>query len=385
MKIQSTLSVLTALTASICCIMPVLAMTTGTASLLGSFHWTEPLRPYFVSASFLILGFAWFKALKPKPKDDCGCQTKESFFQSKSFLGIVTVVSALLISFPAYSAFLLKDYTSFADQDQDQTSKVELPVKGMTCTSCEIHIETTLKKLPGVRAVKASYADSNAKIEFDPGKVTRDQLVAAINESGYTVGAATSVLAEHKENCTKETCEVPLADLPKEKSKSLATLKDMNQLRDAFNNQDKSVKFVAILSSTCKWCIQGAKSIEAAIVQKMKDKNIGVIIVWTNMLKSDDQTTALYAASLFEGKSVTQFFDGENKFGDIVARTINPKGEKAWDIYLFFDGETQWTHKLPRPFEYVHQLGPTSEWVDRTKYYCGEKLTQRLGDITSSL
>ena len=162
-------------------------------------------------------------------------------------------------------------------------------------------------------------------------------------------------------------------------------LKDMSQLRNAFNGQKKSVKFVAILSSTCKWCIQGAESIEQSIIQKMEDKDIGVIIVWTNMLKSDDQVSALYAASLFDGKGVTQFFDGDNKFGDMVAKTINPKGEDAWDIYLFFDGDAQWTQKLPRPFEYVHQLGTSSEWVDRTKYFCGEKLTQRLNDIAESI
>src|SRR5690348_1092126 len=102
MKTQSALGMLTALTASLCCITPVLAMTSGTASLASSFHWTEPLRPYFIGASVLVLGFAWFQAFKPKAKDDCGCEPKAGFFQSRSFLTIVTVVSALLISFPSY-------------------------------------------------------------------------------------------------------------------------------------------------------------------------------------------------------------------------------------------------------------------------------------------
>jgi len=359
-------------------------MTSGTASLASSFHWTEPLRPYFIGASVLVLGFAWFQAFKPKATDDCGCEPKRGFSQSKLFLAIVTIVSALLISFPSYSEYLLRETDASLPADQEQLTKVELPVKGMTCTSCEVHIESTLKKLPGVHGVKASYIDASAKIEYDPGKITKDQLIAAINETGYSVGT-TSTMLEHAETCTKETCEVPLADLPKEKSKSLVKLKDISQLRTAFNKQGNSVRFVAILSSTCKWCIQGAESIETSIIQKMKDKNIGVIIVWTNMLKSDDQASALHAASLFDGKGVTQFFDGENKFGDIVAKTINPKGEKAWDIYLFFDGDAQWTQKLPRPFEYVHQLGYSSEWVDRTKYFCGEKLTQRLNDIAESI
>ncbi|MBS1544188.1 MAG: mercuric transport protein MerTP [Bacteroidetes bacterium] len=385
MKTQSFLSVLTALSASMCCITPVLAMTTGTTSLVTSLHWTEPLRPYFIGISVFVLGFAWIRAFKSSANDECGCEQKPKFIQSKTFLTIVTLVSGLLITFPSYSAYFLKDDSAAVALDQQEYSKIELPVKGMTCTSCEVHIESSLKKINGVRAVQASYSQGTTKIEYDPAKVNRDQLVAAINETGYSVGAS-STLLDHKESCTKETCEVPLADLPKHKSANLATLNDLDQLRKAFNDQSKSVKFVAILSSTCKWCIQGAQSIQKSIIEKMNDKNIGVIVVWTNMLKSDDATTAQYSASMFDDKkNVVQFFDVKNLFGDVVARTINSKGEKAWDIYLFFDGTAQWNEKLPRPFEYVHQLGPDYTWVDRTKYFCGEKLTQRLDEITKSL
>ncbi len=385
MKTHSFLGVLTALSASMCCITPVLAMTSGTTSLATSMHWAEPLRPYFIGLSIFVLGFAWINAFRSKAADECGCEEKPRFLQSKTFLIIVTVVSGLLITFPSYSAYLLNENPETSDSDQQEYSKIELPVKGMTCASCEMHIESSLKKISGVHSVKASYSEGNAKIEYDPAKVNRDRLVTAINETGYSVGT-TSTLIEHKESCTKETCEVPLADLPKQKSTNLVTLNDMTQLRKAFNDQNKAIKFVAILSSTCKWCIQGAQSIQKSVIDKMKEKNIGVIVVWTNMLKSDDATTAQYSASMFDDyKNVTQFFDGKNQFGDIVARTINPKGEKAWDIYLFFDGDAQWSQKLPRPFEYVHQLGPSSDWVDQTKYFCGEKLTSRLKQITESL
>lgn len=384
MKTQSILSVLTALSASLCCITPVLAITSGTSAITNSFHWAEPLRPYFVGLSISILGFAWFKALKPQPKDHCGCEEKKGFLHSKTFLGIVTLVSALLVAFPSYARYLFAGQQAAISIQQTERSNIDLPVKGMTCTSCEMHIESSLKKLPGVFSVKASYSAASAMIEYDPKKVTRQQLVSAINQTGYTVGSTPTALI-HNESCTKENCEVPLTGLPKEKSKSVVTLKNIDQLRSAFNDTDKSTKFVAILSSTCKWCIQGAESINQTIIRQMKKKNIDVIIVWTNMLNSDEQTTAQYAASVFDGKGVRQYFDRKNQFGDIVAKTISPTGEKAWDIYLFFDASSKWTQKLPRPFEYVHQLGPSIEWIDQTKYYCGDQLTERLGTITASL
>jgi len=100
------------------------------------------------------------------------------------------------------------------------------------------------------------------------------------------------------------------------------------------------------------------------------------------MLKTDDQSSAFKAASLFRDPSVVQFFDSENSFGDIVARRLNPQGKKAWDIYMFFDKDTLWTKEFPRPFDYVHQLSSSGNpWVDKTKYFCGNELTKRLGEI----
>lgn len=83
----------------------------------------------------------------------------------------------------------------------------------------------------------------------------------------------------------------------------------------------------------------------------MSDKNIEVIIVWTNMLKTDDTENAYRAAPMFKDPSIVQYFDPENKFGDIVAKRLNPKGEKAWDIYMFYDKETEWNQTIPRPFD----------------------------------
>lgn len=122
------------------------------------------------------------------------------------------------------------------------------------------------------------------------------------------------------------------------------------------------------------------------VIEQMKQKDIDVIIVWTNMLKSDDKDNAYKAASMFKDPAIVQYFDADNRFGDLVARRLNPKGEKAWDVYMFFDKEDQWTNSLPRPFDYAHQLSESLyPWADQTKYFCGKDLTKRLDDITTSL
>ena len=96
---------MTAIASSLCCITPVLAIVAGSSGLASTFSWLEPFRPYFIGMTVLVLGFAWYQKLKPQQKIDCNCETtqKPNFMQTKSFLGIITVMTVLLLSFPSYA------------------------------------------------------------------------------------------------------------------------------------------------------------------------------------------------------------------------------------------------------------------------------------------
>lgn len=394
MKTSVLLTVLTSASASLCCIVPFLGIVGGSGSLISSVSWLEPFRPVFIGGTVLILGFAWYRSLKASKSDECGCEVRPSFLQSRKFLGIVTALSLLLISFPSYSKFVIQQKQVANSVDQENKQKITLGVNGMTCSSCEHHIESEVIKLPGVSSVKASYATKSATVEYDQKKVDEAKITEAINATGYVVVKPVNSLQEKsKTDCcakglgTAETCgSMPKVSVPSEKSKNLKVLASVDQLKDAFNKQNSKIKFVAILSSTCGWCLQGAQAIQETVLKMKKEKNIDVIIVWTNMLKSDDQENASKAASMFRDPSIIQYFDAENKFGDVVARRLNPKGEKAWDIYMFFEGADQWSSTLPRPFDYAHQLSKELHpWSDDTKYFCGDALTKRLNDITNAL
>lgn len=189
MKTQIVLGVLTALSASMCCITPVLAIVAGTSSMATSFHWVEPFRPYFIATSVLVLGFAWFQTLSSKKEEDCNCETpkKKSFFQSRMFLSAVTIISFLLITFPTYSKIFFNNSEIVLAQDQNKSKKLELTVSGMTCSACELHIESEVKKIAGVSFVKASYQKGSATIEYDEQKIKTDKIIEAINGTGYKV------------------------------------------------------------------------------------------------------------------------------------------------------------------------------------------------------
>ena len=184
--------ILSALAASLCCITPVLALIAGSSGLASTFSWLEPARPYFMGITVLVLGFAWYQKLKPRKADDIACdcdeEEKTPFMQTKLFLGIVTAFAIIMTAFPYYSSiFYPKNESNVVLVDPANVEEASFTIDGMTCTSCEEHIKYSIAKLPGYIEAEASYEQGNATVKFDKSKSTIDEVVAAINETGYTV------------------------------------------------------------------------------------------------------------------------------------------------------------------------------------------------------
>jgi copper chaperone CopZ len=70
------------------------------------------------------------------------------------------------------------------------TRTVAYHVKGFTCPTCAVGLETLLGRQKGVRCVTASYPDAHVVIRYDPGSVTEGQLRALISELGFTAEPA---------------------------------------------------------------------------------------------------------------------------------------------------------------------------------------------------
>ncbi len=184
--------VLTAIAASLCCITPFLALIAGTSGIASTFSWIEPFRPYLIGFTILVIGFAWYQKLKPKPAEEIQCDCEEgnkvSFWQSKKFLGIVTVFAALMLAFPYYSDSLYsnnKKEVMIVNTRDIQT--LQLDIEGMTCTSCNKHITHAAEEVEGVIEAKADYKAGKAEVKFDKTKTSREAIVKSINKTGYTV------------------------------------------------------------------------------------------------------------------------------------------------------------------------------------------------------
>ena len=75
------------------------------------------------------------------------------------------------------------------------SKKADLPIKGMTCTSCAQTIEKNLKKKKGVHSANVNFASEKAYVEFDPKMVTNKDLIEAVREAGYDVALKSEKLS----------------------------------------------------------------------------------------------------------------------------------------------------------------------------------------------
>ena len=60
-------------------------------------------------------------------------------------------------------------------------------VDGMHCGGCAETIQALLQRHAGVRKASASFDKREAQVLYEPGTVSEDELVAAIEKTGFRV------------------------------------------------------------------------------------------------------------------------------------------------------------------------------------------------------
>ncbi|MFN3875171.1 MAG: mercuric transport protein MerTP [Flavobacteriales bacterium] len=178
-------ALLAALASSLCCIAPLLAALAGASGLAGAFSWLQPWRPWLIGLSAVLLAWAWWMHLKPKPAADCCAPAKKPRHQRTGFLATVTVLAVLLNAFPLYSHVFQANTRGAATELPADEARIVIDVRGMTCAGCEEHVAGALREVPGVVSAEASYKAGTATVAYDPDKARILDLMAAIDSSGY--------------------------------------------------------------------------------------------------------------------------------------------------------------------------------------------------------
>ncbi len=97
----------------------------------------------------------------------------------------VTVALAAVAALAALTAASVP-FVSAEDAEETDVAISTFHVKGMTCGGCEVGVRRVVKKLEGVEDVEASHKEGTAVVTYQPGTVTPEQIIEAIETLGYS-------------------------------------------------------------------------------------------------------------------------------------------------------------------------------------------------------
>ncbi|HWJ25728.1 MAG TPA: mercuric transport protein MerTP [Flavisolibacter sp.] len=193
-KAVTSVGIIAAIAASLCCITPVLALLAGASGAASSLSWLAPARPFLIGLAIATLGYAWYRSLRSKTDATCGpdgsCPVeKKGFLASKTFLIIITIAAIALIAFPYYAKIFYpkSQKQNIVVVESNSIQSASFTIKGMTCQGCETEVNNELYKVPGVIDVQTHYAKGITVVKFDRAKATAEQLKNAIAKTGYEV------------------------------------------------------------------------------------------------------------------------------------------------------------------------------------------------------
>jgi len=130
-----------------------------------------------------VLALAWYLYLREHRR----CKTE----QCEMIGGNATRITLPLVTLAVLGFFSLNLYTHAGGDVSGSNllpagyAQTVIPVRGMTCVTCTIPVENSLKKLEGVQVAKASIPKKSVTVNYDPAQVQVKQLVEAVNSAGY--------------------------------------------------------------------------------------------------------------------------------------------------------------------------------------------------------
>jgi copper chaperone CopZ len=99
----------------------------------------------------------------------------------------IAVLSASLFMIGGISWFFFgkKDKKEKPQENTEKVEKIELNISGMHCAGCAAGIEGTLKATEGIVSASVNIATSKGIFEYQPSKITKEDIIEKINQLGY--------------------------------------------------------------------------------------------------------------------------------------------------------------------------------------------------------
>ncbi|MBI4558680.1 MAG: copper ion binding protein [Candidatus Hydrogenedentes bacterium] len=183
-------AVLSALTVSACCLPPLILLlfsigSATAAAALAQYHL------WFLGAGAVLLGISYAMYFRERR----ACSTASCRMKNRKLTVASLVFGTLVVG--AFAANSIYPHLGLAEKTDANVARTAakypasqiavIPIEGMTCITCEAHVEKVVAAIPGVASADASTANANAVVAFNPAQTSPAGLVHAINtQTGYT-------------------------------------------------------------------------------------------------------------------------------------------------------------------------------------------------------
>jgi mercuric ion transport protein len=185
-------SLLAALVASFCCILPIAFASAG-MGIAGASAFFAAWRPYLLGLTFAFLGLGLYLSYR-KQRDACepgsACERPVISRSGRIGLWLAAVFVILLAAFPYYSGAVASLLLSDGKAQPPAASHLEhvaLTVEGMTCPACAEGVEHKLTRMAGVHKATVFYEQRKAEVEYDPQRVPLIEIKKVFTDAGYRV------------------------------------------------------------------------------------------------------------------------------------------------------------------------------------------------------
>jgi Cu+-exporting ATPase len=73
------------------------------------------------------------------------------------------------------------------NRTEPEQGRVDLPIRGMTCSACATRLEGALAQVPGIRSATVNFALERADVAFDPAETSPAGVAEAVKRAGFEV------------------------------------------------------------------------------------------------------------------------------------------------------------------------------------------------------
>jgi copper chaperone CopZ len=186
-------SLIAAVAASLCCILPVLATVTGAGAVAAGAVF-DRWRPYLLGLTGLLLAGGFFLAWRDRRKA-CApgslCSTEPMGRWNNIALGILATSVVALASFPYYSGavarLVVRQPGPARAVASANLSTVAFQVPDMDCSACAVALSAAFRKLPGVVDAKLDVDSRKAEVTFDRSAENVAALKKVITDAGFHI------------------------------------------------------------------------------------------------------------------------------------------------------------------------------------------------------